>query len=225
MYERKLDGRTLTFGHMGSLFNDSFVFYDHQTDSMWIHFTGEAFFGPLKGRKLKFFPSTVTTWEKWKAAYPHTKVLDGRRAGAIMGSYLGMERESGLGLSVVVRFKAKLYPFELLKKQPLLNDRFNGVALLVYFSQKRRTATAWGRLLDGRELRFAKSARVDAHGDVLLEDQQTGSRWNWLTGEAVGGPLRGRKLEQLLYNPVFNDRFKVFYPGAPVYGEGAGDKG
>ena len=219
MYERELDGRVLTFGHMGSLYNESFVFYDHQTDSMWVHFTGEAFFGPLKGRKLKFFPSTVTTWEKWKAAYPHTEVLDGRTAGAIMGSYLGMERTAGLGLSVVVRFKAKLYPFERLRKQPLVNDRFNGRAVMVYYSIRRRTATAWGRRLDGRLLRFRETDAVDAHGDTLLLDEQTGSRWNWLTGEAVAGPLKGRRLEQLAYNPVFNDRFKVFYPGAPIYGE------
>jgi len=219
VYERTLNGRVLSFGHQGTLFNDSFVFYDRQTESLWIHFTGRAFFGPLKGSKLKFFPSTVTTWEKWKAGYPHTLVLDGRDSGFIMGSYLGMERTVALGLSVVVRFKGKLYPFEVLKTRPLLNDRFNGTPLLVYYSSRRRTATAWGRELDGRVLRFRRSGERDAHGDALLEDEQTGSRWSWLTGEAVAGPLRGRRLKQLSYNPVFNDRFKIFYPGAPVFGE------
>ena len=136
-----------------------------------------------------------------------------------MGSYLGMERTAGLGLSVVVRFKGKLYPFDRLKAQPLVNDSFNGMPLVVYYSLRGRTATAWGRRLGRRVLRFRESTRKDDQGDTLLEDGATGSRWSWLTGEAVAGPLKGKRLEQLSYNPVFNDRFKVFYPGAPIFGD------
>jgi len=213
----------LRFGHAGMLFKNSFLMYDHQTDSIWVHVTGEAFHGPLKGKKLKFMPSTVTTWEKWKARYPKTLVLPGRRSESFMGVYDGMgttRERNQLGLSVVVRFKAKLYPFDVLREQPLVNDRFNGRELVVYYSIRRRTATAWGRRVEGRTLRFRATDGVDAHGDTLLRDEQTGSRWNWLTGEAVAGPLRGRKLKQLSYNPVFNDRFKVFYRDAPIYSRG-----
>ena len=211
----------LSFGHQGMLVNDSFVFYDRQTESLWVHVTGTAFQGPLKGKKLKFMPSTVTTWEAWKRSYPHTRVLGGRRAGAIMGSYVGMEaaRVHALGLSVVVRFKGKLYPFKALEKTPLVNDRFNGTALVVYYSKESRTATAWQRGLDGRELKFRLAEARDAAGGRLLEDEQTGSRWSWLRGEAVAGALKGRRLARLSYNPIFNDRFKIFYRGAPVYGE------
>ena len=87
------------------LFKNSFLMYDHQTDSIWVHVTGEAFHGPLKGKKLKFMPSTVTTWEKWKARYPHTLVLPGRRSETFMGIYDGMKTTRGLGLSVLVRFQ------------------------------------------------------------------------------------------------------------------------
>ena len=217
MYERELDGRVLEFGHAGMLFQNSFLMYDHQTNSIWIHATGEAFHGPMKGKKLRFMPSTVTTWEKWKERYPHSLVLPGRRSETFMGVYDGMSTTRGLGLSVVVRFKAKLYPFDTLLTTPVVNDRFNGVAVLVAYSIGARTATAWNRGLDGRRLRFSMAEEKDRFGNRLLRDEQTGSIWSWLTGEAVSGPLRGRRLGQLAYNPILNDRFKAFYKDGPVF--------
>lgn len=219
MYERELDGRVLSFGHAGMLFKNSFLFYDHQTNSIWVHVTGEAFHGPLKGKKLKFMPSTVTTWEKWKARYPQTLVLPGRRSETFMGIYDGMTTTRGLGLSVVVRFKAKLYPFAALLKRPVVNDRFNGVAVLVVYSKGAKTATAWKRVLDGRRLTFSRAEAKDRFGNRLLRDRETGSIWSWLTGEAVSGPLRGRRLGQLTYHPILNDRFKAFYQKAPIFGD------
>ena len=217
MYERELDGRVLRFGHAGMLYQNSFLMYDHQTETIWIHVTGEAFHGPLKGKKLKFVPSTVTTWEKWKEAYPDSLVLPGRRSETFMGVYDGMASVRGLGLSVVVRFKAKLYPFETLRRTPVVNDRFNGVAVLVVFSNGAKTATAWNRELDGRRLTFALAEKKDPFGNHLVRDRQTGSTWSWLRGEGVSGPLRGRRLRRLAYNPILNDRFKAFYPEGPIY--------
>ena len=219
MYERKLEGRVLKFGHAGMLVHNSFVMYDHQTDSLWVHVTGEAFHGPLKGKKLKFVPSTVTTWAKWKERYPHTLVLPGRRRDTFMGTYDGMESTRNLGLSVVVRFKAKLYPFDALAEEPIVNDRFNGKAVVVVYAKGERTATAWERSVAGRTLTFAWAEQTDKLGNRLLRDRETGSVWSWLTGEAVSGPLRGSSLPQLTYNPILNDRFKIFYKGAPVHGE------
>ena len=218
MYDRRLDGKTLRFGHAGMLINDSFVMYDKGTDSLWVHVTGTAVHGPLKGKKLRFIPSTVTTWEAWKQRYPRTRVLPGiPRHGSAMGTYDGMERTRGLGLAVLVRFKAKLYPLDVLAKNPVINDRVRDTPVLVVYSAKTRTATAWGRRVGGRLLTFALAGALDRFGNRLVRDLETGSTWSWLNGEAVSGPLRGTLLPQLTYNPILNDRFKVFYPGAPVF--------
>ena len=121
MYDRRLDGKTLRFGHAGILMDDSFVMYDHGTDSLWVHVTGTAYFGPLKGKRLKFIPSTVTTWEAWKQRFPQTRVLPGTpRHGSTLGTYDGMRKTRGLGLAVVVRFKAKLYPLDVLAAHPVI---------------------------------------------------------------------------------------------------------
>ena len=217
MYRREVEGRVLRFGHQGMLYHESFVMYDHQTDSLWVSSTGEAFFGPLEGKRLKFFPSTVTTWEAWKKSYPHTLVLPGRRSGESMGFYLGMKSTRNLGLNVVVRFKGKLYPLPLLAKQPIVNDRFNGQALLVFYSQAQRTAIAWNRDVEGRTLTFSLSARVDRRGVPLLRDKETGSLWLWLTGEAVAGPLKGKKLKTIAHHPIFIERFRAFYKTGPIF--------
>ena len=219
MYERELEGRVLRFGHAGMLYQNSFLMYDQQTNTIWVQVTGEGFHGPLKGRKLKLMPSTVTTWEKWKARFPDTLVLPGRRSESFMGVYDGMSTTRGLGLSVVVRFKAKLYPFQTLLATPVVNDRFQGIPVLVAYSSGAKTATAWNRSLDGRLLNFSLAEEKDRFGNRLLRDGETGSIWSWLTGEAVSGPLRGRRLGQLTYHPIVTDRFKAFYKQGPIFGE------
>ena len=217
MYRRKLDDQVLSFGHAGILFENSFIMYDRETESLWVHVTGEAAHGPLKGKKLDFMPSTVTTWANWKKNYPLTQVLPGYRRGGFMGTYVGPFQSDILGLAVLVKLKAKLYPYGVLERQNLVNDEFNDAKVVVYYSPDDATGTAWRRELDGRVLTFEQSERKDAQGNVLLRDKETGSLWSWLRGEAVEGELKGRKLRQLLYNPILNDRFVAFYPGAPIF--------
>lgn len=217
MYRRKLDDKVLSFGHAGILFENSFIMYDRETESLWVHVTGEAADGPLKGKKLEFMPSTVTTWANWKRNYPFTLVLPGYRRGGFMGTYVGPFQSDILGLAVLVKLKAKLYPYGVLERQNLVNDEFNDAKVVVYYSPDDATGIAWRRELDGRVLAFEKSERKDAQGNVLLRDKETGSLWSWLRGEAVEGEFKGRKLRQLLYNPILNDRFVAFYPGAPIF--------
>ncbi len=217
MYRRKLEDRVLSFGHAGILYENSFIMYDRETESLWVHVTGEAAHGPLQGKKLEFMPSTVTTWANWKKNYPFTQVLPGYRRGGFMGTYVGPFQSDILGLAVLVKLKAKLYPYGVLERQNLVNDEFNGAKVVVYYSPDDATGTAWRRELDGRVLTFEQSERKDAQDNVLLRDKETGSLWSWLRGEAVEGELKGRKLRQLLYNPILNDRFVAFYPGAPIF--------
>ena len=127
--------------------------YDRETESLWVHVTGIAETGPRKGQKLKFFPSTVAIWKEWKALYPHTKVLPGYRRGGFMGTYTGVNDHEDLGLSVILQFNAKLYPFTTLERKPVVNDRFRGKDLLVVYSARTATATAWIRQLGGKSLR------------------------------------------------------------------------
>ena len=61
MHDRRVNGKTLSFGHAGILYRNSFVMYDRETESLWVHVTGRAEVGPREGWQLRFMPSTVTT--------------------------------------------------------------------------------------------------------------------------------------------------------------------
>jgi hypothetical protein len=211
VYGRRLHGETLSFGHAGILSENSFVMYDRKTDSLWVHVTGRAVWGPLKGEQLAFVPSTVTTWQQWKSAHPHTQALPGYRRGGFMGTYHGLTKPADLGLAVVVRFRGKLYPFAALDATPVLNDRFEGVPLFIYWSKAEGTAVAWRRVAGGRELTFEQR-------DGVVRDRETGSRWSWLRGEAVSGRLSGARLEPVSYNPILVERFRAFYVDGPIHG-------
>jgi Protein of unknown function (DUF3179) len=217
VYDRRLNGKVLTFGHAGILYKKSFVMYDQGTASLWVHVTGTCEAGPLKGQQLTFMPSTVTTWEQWKAAHPNSQVLPGTRRGGFMGTYKGESRPAPFGLAVFANFEAKLYPFKKLKAREVVNDQFRDRDLTVAYFPDSNTAVAWDRRVKGRPLTFDWSDKRDEHGHLLLEDQETGSRWSAMTGTALSGELKGQQLTQLQYYPILIDRFYAFFPEADVF--------
>ena len=75
MYARKVADKTYTFGVSGLLYRSNVLMYDHQTESLWLQVKRRAVTGPMTGKKLTTFPSTITTWSKWKSKHPDTNVL------------------------------------------------------------------------------------------------------------------------------------------------------
>ncbi len=75
VFGRQVQGKTLTFGISGRVFNSNVVMYDRQTETLWQQMTGEAIVGRLFGSKLEQIPVDALMWEEWKTAHPNTKVL------------------------------------------------------------------------------------------------------------------------------------------------------
>ena len=69
VFARDVSNQELTFGVSGKLIMNALVMYDHQTDSLWSQFLGEAVTGPLAGTKLTLLPAQQTTWSAWKAQH------------------------------------------------------------------------------------------------------------------------------------------------------------
>lgn len=213
MYDRRVNGKTLTFGHSGILYKFSFVLYDKNTNSLWVQANGTAEHGPLKGQKLRLIPSTVTTWKRWKTAFPNTLVLPGDRGGAIYGKYDGIGNTwEDIGLVVIVKFKGKLYPFRTLDFEPVINDRFQGTDFVVVYDKEEGTATAWNRKFKDTTLVFDPETGPRKKSAFLIRDRQTSTLWNWLTGKALAGPLKGGQLKKMQSNPMLNSRFDGFFP-------------
>jgi len=75
VYDRTVDGQTLTFGTSGKLADDALVMYDRETESEWKQPLGTAISGPLEGRELSVMPSSILTWGQFRTAYPDGVVL------------------------------------------------------------------------------------------------------------------------------------------------------
>jgi hypothetical protein len=75
VYERTVEGQTLTFGVSGNLADDTLVMYDRETESEWKQSLGESIAGEYEGMKLTMRPATTITYERFTEQYPDGVVL------------------------------------------------------------------------------------------------------------------------------------------------------
>ena len=69
VYEREVDGRTLTFSQVkGATVTDA------ETGTQWNGLTGEALEGPLTGETLTRVKSTSSFWFGWNDWYPNSEI-------------------------------------------------------------------------------------------------------------------------------------------------------
>ena len=65
-FDPEVEGRPLTFGVSGLLYNSDLLMYDHQTESLWSQIEGRAISGPLAGSELEPVAIRHELWQKWR---------------------------------------------------------------------------------------------------------------------------------------------------------------
>ena len=228
MYSREINGEEFTFGVSGKLIRNVLVMYDRQTETLWSQLLGEAVEGELIGTKLEFVPSWMTTWEQWKEMHPDTIALDkGFRTGKrdTYDSYYASGSTGVIGetlqddrlyvkefiTGVELDDAAIAYPFSVLNNEPVVNDTFAGMDLLVVFDANTAATAVFNRNVNSQLLTF--------EGDgFTLTDTETGSTWDIFSGEATEGPLTGTQLERVKSTTSFWFGWKDFHPDTRVYG-------
>ena len=75
VFDRRLDGKTLTFGNTGRIRHYDMVMYDHQTESWWQQFLGEAIIGSLTGTSLTPLPARLESVASFREREPNGKLL------------------------------------------------------------------------------------------------------------------------------------------------------
>ena len=75
VYERIVDGKTVTLTPANKLYENNTLLYDSATHSLWSQIDGKAIAGPDKGKQLTGLASIVTVWALWKSYHPKTLVL------------------------------------------------------------------------------------------------------------------------------------------------------
>jgi hypothetical protein len=72
----------------------------------------------------------------------------------------------------------------------------------------------WERTVDGRKLNFHLAGINNQN--FIMRDEETGSWWQQASGEAILGPLQGRRLNQVLHDEVSFSIWKREQPGGRV---------
>jgi len=79
VYSREIDGNILTLSASGWTYNDTFVLYDYQTESLWYHLSGTdgltCISGEYADRKLPELTSYFVRWNNWVNEHPDSKYL------------------------------------------------------------------------------------------------------------------------------------------------------
>jgi hypothetical protein len=190
--------------------------------------------------KLDFLPSQIISWADFKRNHPEGKVLSrdtGHRRTYGSNPYGGYDSIGGSPflydgdldgrlppiervVAIEINGKDKAYPFSSLEEVLVINDEVDGLAIVVFW--KEGTVSTFGntgletgstgvfsRELDGLTLTFRAV-------DGGFEDQGTGSIWN-LLGEAVEGPLAGKKLERIVSAEHFWFAWAAFRPDTIIW--------
>jgi hypothetical protein len=72
----------------------------------------------------------------------------------------------------------------------------------------------WETVVDGQELHFELFGINNQN--FIMRDQETGTWWQQVSGEAIQGPLKGKKLKLIAYEEVTFDLWKKEQPGGRV---------
>ena len=121
-------------------------------------------------------------------------------------------------VGLVLDGQAKAYPFGDLNDTPVVNDTFGGRDLVVTFETRAATGGVFSRVVDGQTLTFQETGE-EVTGGPTMTDDQTGSVWLMLTGEAIEGELEGTALEQIPSNYSFWFSWNDYYPNTLLYPE------
>lgn len=210
-FAARVDGRRLSFEEVG-IHNGVFVMRDRQTGSLWSHYTGEAFEGPLKGQQLRWIQLERAEAKRLvrqhpKATVPERKSMRFRNTPPLSGRDKALRNQlppnfaetlpaiDGMpfhthGLGVAIGDKHTFFPIDRLYDASVIEDRVGEVDVVVMVQDGTSTAAAWSRCVDGKTLDFES---VQHAGFAALRDVQTSSTWD-ASGLAVKGPHKGARL-------------------------------
>jgi hypothetical protein len=250
VFERKLGGVEHDFGTTGNLRFSDLVMYDRQTESWWQQATGEAIVGELTGSKLTFLPAQIVSLADFASAHPDGDLLSrdtgfsrdyGQNPyvgydtvdqnpflfdGVLDGRLPPKERVVTVGEGI----DATAFPYSELRKVGTTAASVAGEEIVLFWAPGTASALdapsiddgedigatgVFRPAVDGRRLTFQRESGEDAP----IRDRETGSTWS-ITGIAVGGELKGSRLEPFVHGDHFWFAWAAFAPETTIWTAG-----
>lgn len=204
--------------------------YDRETNSRWSQFLGRAVDGPKRDAELTFVPSIMVSWGAWKDEHPDTLFLDTGSLGHVYDIYedyyqdpdaVGAYGEANpdrrfdrkdIVLGVALGEYARAYALRDLFRNNIITDTLGETKVVVVYDERSGLAAVFDRTVVGRTLTLGQ-----AEEPLHMTDEETGSVWSKLDGQALDGPLKGERLTMIPSFQLFWFAWSDFYPNTTVY--------
>ena len=188
-FDRRVGGRTLSFGTTGNLRNSDLVMYDRQTQSWWQQFGGQALVGRYAGTQLRQLPVQIVAWREFARRYPRGLVLtrktgfsrpygqnpysgyDDASSPPLFGAAHAGDRRLQPKERVVFLERgrdAAVVPFSVLRRERLVRVAVGGHRLVVRWRGGVASALDSGSIPRGRDV---GAATVSEHGKPVVFDE------------------------------------------------------
>lgn len=198
VFDRRVDGLTLSFGTTGKLRHSDMIMYDRQTESWWQQFTGLAIAGKLAGERLTKIPAKLESFLLFKSNYPEAEILvpnDTKARGYGSNPYVNydqaewpfMYRGDYEGeippLARVVMIGNKAWPLSLLRDKGSIQTE----EYIIRWEPGQSSAQDTYRISEGRDVGTITVKRKSAEG-----------------------------LQDAIYHVVYAFAFKAFHPDGTI---------
>lgn len=222
VFHPEVNGKVETFRLVG-MDHYNAMFEDATTKSWWAQATGECIAGPLKGYRLKEFPSEQVRLDAWLGNYPHSMILQPdekfKEQFDQMQSY-----DKGLSKSrltkrdsaswkfkswvvgVVEKNEARTYDWNMLVSDRMITDSIDGKPMMLVLEKDSASFHVFNRKHMNETLNFKLVQ------DTLI-DLNTASRWN-MQGVCFEGKFKGVILSRIPAYQEFLHSWEYFHPNA-----------
>jgi hypothetical protein len=226
-----VDGRTLTF-RLAGINNENFVMQDVETGTWWQQVSGEAFLGPLRGRRLQLVAYDQLQFDTWKAEAPAGRVLEPDERIVRTGGYAPVDWEFRLArvrrpptapavsliepralvVGIIIGDEAKAFPVNLIAGSGVVLDQIGGTPVAIVRAEDGRSTRVFDRRANGLTLELVKKLES---APLRLVDTTTGSEWDF-TGLAVSGSAAGTRLTRLPFLEEFWFDWQTYHPSTAL---------
>lgn len=179
VFDRRHEGRTLSFGVSGLLRFSDMIMFDRETESWWQQALGQAVVGHLAGAQLRQLPAWMSGWDEYRAEFPQGLVMDEPRSSRPYGSnpYVGYDVSSRPflyrgenpphdihPLARVIRVENRAWPLERVRSQGVVTE----VGVTLTWVEGQASALEASEIGAGREVGSVRV--IDESGADIVHD-------------------------------------------------------
>ena len=234
VYSRRLNGQIMSFGNADAYYQNTVMFYDVLSESLWLSANGRAIFGELTDQQLELLPSLISTWGRWKREHQDTLVLarqtdyvdytqpllENYESRLSTGNFAfpvsdEVRNDSRLKLAdqvlvVEIGAESMAYPLALLGNAAT-SDVINGTHILILTLEEGPVAASYLAQLDDMLLDLVFDPETENWRETA-----TGSIVDF-SGRFISGPLQGKQLIPLSSRSMLWYAASATIPGVQVY--------